>query len=106
MFGYIAAYVGGIATGIFLIWMNRRSVETALAKQQKRYDAQIARKDSEISRLKEDYSAVERSLEARDIRAKGRAEGIDQGKRMSAVEQFSHTLDRHNVQFRETTKTA
>ena len=106
MFGYIAAYVGGIATGVALIYINKRCIDKALTKQQKRYDAQIARKDNEISRLKDDYNAIERSLEARDYRAKGRAEGIDQGKRMSAVEQFSHTLDRRNVQFRETTKTA
>lgn len=95
MFGYIAAYVGGIVTGVALIYINKRCIDKALAKQQKRYDAQIARKDNEISRLKDDYNAIERSLEARDYRAKGRAEGIDQGKRMSAVEQF-----------RETTKTA
>ena len=106
MFGYIAAYVGGIATGVALIYINKRCIDKALMKQQKHYDAQIARKDNEISRLKDDYNAIERSLEARDYRAKGRAEGIDQGKRMSAVEQFSNTLDRRNVQFRGTTKTA
>lgn len=98
MFGYIAAYVGGIATGVVLIYINKRCIDKALTKQQKRYDAQIARKDNEISRLKDDYNAIERSLEARDYRAKGRAEGIDQGKRMSDAERFAANFDGHRVQ--------
>lgn len=102
MWSIVAAYVCGIATGCGLIWANRKCVEQALAKQQKRYDAQISRKDNEIKQLREDYSAMERSLDARDSRARGRAEGIEQGKRMNSAERFASSYEgtRQQIEFK------
>lgn len=104
MLGYIAAYVGGIATGAMLIYINKRSVNAALNAQKKRFDAEIKRRDSEIDRLKGDYNDLERSFEARDARAKG----VEQGRRMGGAERFASGFEasRQTVEFRNTGKTA
>lgn len=104
MLGYIAAYVGGIATGAMLIYINKRSVNAALNAQKKRFDVEIKRRDSEIDRLKGDYSDLERSFEARDARAKG----VEQGRRMGGAERFASGFEasRQTVEFRNTGKTA
>ena len=104
MLGYIAAYVGGIATGAMLIYINKRSVNAALNAQKKRFDAEIKRRDSEIDRLKGDYSDLERSFEARDARAKG----VEQGRRMGGAERFASGFEasRQTVEFRNNGKTA
>lgn len=108
MLGYIAAYVGGIATGAMLIYINKRSVNAALNAQKKRFDAEIKRRYSEIDRLKGDYSDLERSFEARDISRKARAEGVEQGRRMGGAERFASGFEasRQTVEFRDTGKTA
>ena len=108
MIGYIAAYAGGIATGVLLLWLNRRSVNAALAKEQKRHGAELERRNREIEKLKTDYSNLERCFDARDIRAKGRQEGIEQGKRMNAAEQFATAWEgtRQNVKMGKKTDAA
>lgn len=130
MLEYIAAYIGGIATGLVLIGINRHSVNAALKKQKTQYDAELRsqkeqlsaelegqrtrhdaelrNKNREISRLRGDYSDLERSFEARDISRKARAEGIEQGKRMGGAERFASGFEtsRQTVEFRNTGKTA
>lgn len=38
MFGYIMAYVGGVATGVTLIYLNRKSVEKAVSECKKNFE--------------------------------------------------------------------
>lgn len=98
MLSYIATYVGGIVTGGLLIYVNKRCVNAALNAQRKRFEAEMKRMNSEIDRLKGDYSDLEKCFEARDARMKG----IEQGKRMSSAERFASGFEnsRQSIAFK------
>ena len=86
MFGYIMAYLGGIATGVTLIWMNRRSVQMAVDECKKNYD-------KERQRLVEDNKRVHERL-YKQSHDEAFRQGYEQGRLdpYDEAERFARTI--------------
>lgn len=104
MFGHIVTYVGGIATGIALLAINRRSVEAAVAQNRNRSDAEIRRLREENNQLRgeRDFYVQEK------VRETSYRAGYDCGREnpLSEAEKFAKQFAGKNVTFRNTSKHA
>jgi len=102
MFGHIVTYIGGIATGIALLAINRRSVEAAVAQHRNRSDAEIRRLREENTQLRgeRDYYVQEK------VRETSYRDGFNYGRQnpMSEAEQFAQQFAGKNVSFRNTSR--
>jgi hypothetical protein len=101
MFGYIAAYVGGIVTGATLIWLNRRTVQIALDRQRRRMSADLQRTMQENAQLRQELDAMARSTECADAYRRGKNDGRHDP--ATSAERFAKSWEGRNVQFRNRT---
>jgi len=52
MFGYVVVYVFGIATGVTLIWLNRKSIEKAMDEYKRSFEKEKQRLIDENKRVR------------------------------------------------------
>lgn len=104
MFGYIVTYLGGIITGVTLLCANRRSVDAALAKQDKRYRAEVERLNRENAKLRSDIDAFVRNRDCSDAYHRGKRDGRNDP--VTDAERFAQNFEarRGMVQFRNTAR--
>lgn len=102
MFGYIVTYLGGIITGVTILYANRRSIDAALAKQEKTYCAEIDRLNRENAKLRCDLDAFVRNRDCSDAYRRGRQEGRNDP--VTEAERFAQNFANHRgtVEFRAT----
>lgn len=93
MFGYLAAYAGGIVTGVGLLLAHQYSVKRAVKIEQVRAKREADKLRSENVRLREDCQAYELSAETARARAAGKVIGIKEGRNMSQAETLVRELD-------------
>lgn len=104
MFGYIVTYLGGIITGVSLLYANKRSVQTALNTQQRRHDQEIRRLSTDNYALRQELDTVTRNRDCADAYRRGRHDGRNEP--VADAERFAQNFDGHRgtVEFRNTTR--
>lgn len=100
MFGYIVTYLGGIITGVTLLFANRRSIDAALAKQEKAYGVEIDRLNRENAGLRRDLDAFVRNRDCSDAYRRGKQDGRNDP--VTEAERFAQNFADHRgtVEFR------
>lgn len=93
MIAVIAAYLGGIATGVTLLLLHQRSVRRAVQFEQARSKREADKLRGHIDRLQEDCRALELSAETARARAAGKVVGIQEGRNMSQAEKLMRELE-------------
>lgn len=106
MFGYIATYLAGIFTGAALIYANKRSVQTALANQRKRHEADMQRMIRENANLRQEIDSMTRSHDCADAYRRGKRDGRNDP--ATNAERFAKTFEgrQGSVQFRDCSRSA
>lgn len=104
MFGYIVTYLGGIITGVTLLYANRRSIDAALVKQEKMYGAEIDRLNWENAKLRTDLDAFVRNRDCSDAYHRGKRDGRNDP--VTDAERFAQNFEGHRgtVEFRNTAR--
>lgn len=93
MIATIAAYLGGIVTGVALLLLHQRSVRRAVQLEQARSKREADKLRGHIDRLQEDCRALELSAETARARAAGKIVGIQEGRNMSQAEILVRELE-------------
>lgn len=92
MFGYIAAFAGGIVAAEVVRLIFNACLNEAIRK----YDKEKRDMQLKYNRLMEDYNALEASWNCKQAREQGRATG----RKLTDAERFAENIAQKNIQFR------
>lgn len=95
MIQYLAAFGGGIVTGVGLLLAHQYSVRRATERFRDEYRTrrENAKLRAEIEELREIVDARERCDEARDARERGKIIGLREGRNESNYKRFEQAVN-------------
>lgn len=93
MIGYLAAYAGGIVTGVGLLLAHQYSVKRAVQIEQAKAKREGDKYRAQIDRLKEDCQAWALTAETQRAKAEGKIIGIQKGRNMTEAENLVRKLE-------------
>ena len=96
MFGYVAAFGGGMIFLAGMYFIFRMLLNRAMRKL--RTENQQLRR--ELARKKEEYAALEACRDQARARQQGREQGRAEGRSLRDAERFAENLAERNMQFR------
>lgn len=93
MLGYVAAYLGGIASGVGLLLLHQRSVRRAVKLEQTKAKREADKLRAENLQMREDLAAYELSSEAARAREQGKIVGLREAQNQSSYQRLEQSLN-------------